>query len=609
MACVVNGHARDALALNQRAAAAQDRLIGQMFSMGSERQRLAFLATLEAKLDAFLSLVAGPLRDDPDAVHAALDLVLRRKAIAAEALAAQQEAVLGGRYPNLVARFAELGALRMRIAQRSLAGPGPDGAAAHKKTLAEWHATRDRLEAELAREVPEMHLERTLRSVDRQAVALALPEGAALVEFVRFSVYDFHAVAARDEPEWKPPRYLAFVLLAGQPGSTRMFDLGEAEPIDRMIATFRAATTGEEDTRAARDLGAAPAAPTAPAPDADGLALRAAVFDPLGPALGERTRLLVAPDGDLSRLSFEVLPSPAGRRLIDDYDVSYLGAGRDVMRFGAAASARTGDPIVVADPDFDLGGAAAGRPAEPARHSRDFSRESMHFGRLPGTRVEGECVAAMLGVAPWVDTAALETRLKACHSPRILHLATHGFFLANRAAGDAAGRRGLGAWSETAGSGQTPTAGMLNLENPLLRSGLALAGANTWCRGGAPPEGAEDGILTAEDVTGLDLTGTEMVVLSACETGLGEVRTGEGVFGLRRAFVLAGARTIVMSLWKVPDQQTQELMEDFYRRVLGGQPRAAALRAAQLALKARYPDPLYWGAFICQGDPGPLARA
>jgi CHAT domain-containing protein len=232
----------------------------------------------------------------------------------------------------------------------------------------------------------------------------------------------------------------------------------------------------------------------------------------------------------------------------------------------------------------------------------------MHFGRLPGTRVEGECVAAMLGVAPWVDTAALETRLKACHSPRILHLATHGFFLANRAAGDAAGRRGLGAWSEAAGSGQTPTTGMLNLENPLLRSGLALAGANTWCRGGAPPEGAEDGILTAEDVTGLDLTGTEMVVLSACETGLGEVRTGEGVFGLRRAFVLAGARTIVMSLWKVPDQQTQELMEDFYRRVLGGQPRAEALRAAQLALKARYPDPLYWGAFICQGDPGPLAR-
>src|SRR5207302_777118 len=144
------------------------------------------------------------------------------------------------------------------------------------------------------------------------------------------------------------------------------------------------------------------------------------------------------------------------------------------------------------------------------------------------------------------------------------------------------------------------------LENPLLRSGLALAGANTWLQGGSPPVDAEDGLLTAENVVGLDLRGTELVVLSACETGLGEVRTGEGVFGLQRAFVLAGTKTLVMSLWSVPDEQTQELMEDFYRRILAGQPRATALRDAQLALRTRYPDPFYWGAFICLGEPGPL---
>ena len=140
-------------------------------------------------------------------------------------------------------------------------------------------------------------------------------------------------------------------------------------------------------------------------------------------------------------------------------------------------------------------------------------------------------------------------------------------------------------------------------ENPLLRSGLALAGANTWRKKGSLPPEAEDGILTAEDVSGLDLLDTELVVLSACETGLGEVQTGEGVFGLRRAFVLAGAKTLVMSLWKVPDRQTQELMVDFYRRVLEGQPRAEALRQAQLAMKSKYPNPYYWGAFICQGNP------
>ena len=134
-----------------------------------------------------------------------------------------------------------------------------------------------------------------------------------------------------------------------------------------------------------------------------------------------------------------------------------------------------------------------------------------------------------------------------------------------------------------------------------------MAAANTWLEGSEPPEEAEDGLLTAEDVTGMDLLATEMVVLSACETGLGRVHVGEGVYGLRRAFVLAGAKTLVMSLWKVPDQETQELMEDFYQRLWEGQPRAEALREAQLDMKDKHPDePLYWGAFICQGDPGPL---
>jgi CHAT domain-containing protein len=165
-----------------------------------------------------------------------------------------------------------------------------------------------------------------------------------------------------------------------------------------------------------------------------------------------------------------------------------------------------------------------------------------------------------------------------------LHLATHGFFLKNQPHDPDSNR-----W-----------------ENPLLRSGLLLAGYNTWLARGEVPEEAEDGMLTAEDVTGLDLLDTELVVLSACETGLGQIHVGEGVFGLRRAFVPAGAKTLVMSLWKVPDQQTQELMVDFYQRILAGQPRAEALRQAQLALKAQYPDPYYWGAFICQGEPGPL---
>ena len=203
-----------------------------------------------------------------------------------------------------------------------------------------------------------------------------------------------------------------------------------------------------------------------------------------------------------------------------------------------------------------------------SRCSRDFKRGDYHFPRLPGTREEGEQVAGLLGIRPWLEGDALEARLKERRSPRVLHLATHGFFLTDQERDPNKESRAMEMMGAEAGSfgrlsGPLP-------ENPLLRSGLALAGAQTWLDGKPLPPEAEDGLLTAEDVAGLDLLDTELVVLSACETGLGEVRTGEGVFGLRRAFVVAGARTLVMSLWKVPDEQTRELMIDFYRRVLTG---------------------------------------
>lgn len=220
--------------------------------------------------------------------------------------------------------------------------------------------------------------------------------------------------------------------------------------------------------------------------------------------------------------------------------------------------------------------------------------------------MEGEQVAALLGVEPLLRERALEGSLKAHHSPYIFHIATHGFFFPDRQ------RTSNDEVLETLASHEGRRVGKLDqflrrgAENPLLRSGLVLTGANTWDRGGPLPPEAEDGILTSEGVSGLDLTATELVALSACQTGLGEVRIGEGVFGLRRAFVVAGAKTLIMSLWKVPDIQTQGLMVDFYQRILAGQSPADALREAQLAMKTRYPHPYYWGAFICQGDPGPL---
>jgi CHAT domain-containing protein len=229
----------------------------------------------------------------------------------------------------------------------------------------------------------------------------------------------------------------------------------------------------------------------------------------------------------------------------------------------------------------------------------------INFPALPNTRIEGELIADLLGVYPLTGSKVTDSGIKTCTSPHVLHLATHGFFLStpfedpNNQVKNA----------ETMGmfrSGIINLSSWKTLRNPLLRSGLALAGANTLAREGVLLKEFEDGILTAEDVTGMDLMNTELVVLSACDTGLGYVLNGEGVFGLRRSFVLAGARTLVMSLWKVPDKQTTELMVDFYSQMSNGQSRANALRKAQLRIKKQYPNPLYWGAFICQGNPGHL---
>jgi len=600
--CAATGREQEALTLLQEAATIDDGLIGEVFSISSERQRLAYVEFVRSRYERHLSLLLQQSRDDFSARRAALNLVLRRKGIGAEALAAQRDAVLGGGHPALKPKLQDLTALRMRIA-REMLSTHPGGSVTQGESLAELTARREALEVELARAIPELNLERALRGVDAEAVARALPANAALVEIVRLNVFDSHAVPLREEKRWKPARYFAFVLRAVAPAALTIVDLGEAEVIDKQIAAFRGSITCTSVSGQARDVESV-GGENAAAVGSVGSGLRAALFDPLLEALAGARRLFIAPDGDLTRLPFEVLPTDEGGELVESYRISYLSTGRDALRFGLSPSAAPSDAVIVADPDFDLcadpSASRSSPQADGHRQSRDLNRGNVSFTRLPGTRVEGQRIAGRMNVQPWLRGQALEAPLKARQSPRVLHLATHGFFLQDQELLVDQDRIRSGDSADPAPGGSP--------ENPLLRSGLALAGANTWLRRGHVPQEAEDGLLTAEDVSGLDLRGTELVVLSACETGLGEVRVGEGVFGLRRAFVLAGAKTLVMSLWKVPDEETQELMEDFYNRLLSGAECVDALRDAQLALKKKSGHPRSWGAFICQGDPGPLRR-
>ena len=302
-----------------------------------------------------------------------------------------------------------------------------------------------------------------------------------------------------------------------------------------------------------------------------------------------------------------MLPADDGRLLMDCYSFRCVTTGRDALRFGERSGRRPADPLVIANPDFDLGACDRRLVPPTTRESawslRQILRRYEPFQPLPGTRLAGESVAAALGVTCRQGPAALDASLrKQCRSPRVLHLATHGFFLDEERPDPNVRSRGagfIGEWDPALGR---------PLRNPLLRSGLALAGVNTWVHEGTLPEEAEDGLWTAEDVTGLDLLDTELVVLSACKTGLGEVRAGEGVFGLQRAFLVAGARALVMSLWAVPDEATRLLMQTFYARLQSGDGWSDALRTAQQTLRddPRYADPCFWGAFVCLGDPGTM---
>ncbi|MDX1523886.1 MAG: tetratricopeptide repeat protein, partial [Anaerolineae bacterium] len=516
--CAATDRPQEAIRLLTQTVAINDQTIGQMFSIGSESQRMVYLYQQSGYTNFFFSLITQYQADQSEAIQRGLDFLLRRKALGAEGLAVQRDAVLSGRYPELAAQFRQLSHLRQQIASKTLAGPGPEGLPAHQQQLTDWHSQQKTLEANLAGQIPEMNLTQKLQAINLQTVAQALPKASILVEFVRFDIVDFKAIPTQGDMQLQPARYLAFVLPAGEPDNVSMVDLGEAEPMDHLIVAYRATITGETDHRG---LFYGDEDATEQVSDLElGQKLHAVIFDPLLPTLGDCRRLFLSPDGDLSRLPFEILPTDDGHRLIDDFQISYVNAGRDVLRFGAKHTGEPTEPVVVADPDFDLAveganveaileqGAAAG-----GRRSKDLNRAGLHFGPLPGTRSEGEKIAEMLNAVTLFGPEAVESRFKQIRSPRILHIATHGFFLPDQPSEVSPDSLNTDISAQSLGRLEA------SLENPLLRSGLALAGANTWLKGGPLPAEAEDALFHGEDVTALDLLATELVVLSACETG------------------------------------------------------------------------------------------
>lgn len=559
---------------------------------GSESDRSLGALLRRGRLDELLTLFLRQHQPDQAVVAAIYDHLLTARAAVDDATAAQRAVILGGVYPSLAPRLEELARLRRQRSTLRL----HEGAGEEPATLQQLETlTRaiQGLEAQLALDIPPLAMAQRLRAVRHGDIASQLPLDSALIEYVRVEPFDFNSPPAHGELRWEPPRYLAFILTYTDRPSLTWVDLGLAGPIDNDLALFRGEQIGEVDGwRTERGLSGAYTKPRAFASTAAGGRLRRAIFDPLMDALGERSRLLLVTDGMLSWLPFEALPTVDGTYLIDRYAISHLASGRDLLRFGLIHDVTPSEPLVVAAPDFDAGLLrSSARSSDAARPDR--------FTALDGTREEGVRVAALLGVEPVLGRDATAERVRTCVSPVILHLATHGFFQPEfwSVDGMPAGEEDGEECDRLARPGPT---------DPMLRSGLAFAGANRW-RARAAVEGSpRDGILFAADVLDMNLLGTRLVVLSACESGVGLVERGVGVHGLRRAFALAGAETLIMTVWKVGDEPARLLMERFYERVLAGDARVDALRAAQRTVRERYPRPADWAGFICYGDPSPL---
>jgi CHAT domain-containing protein len=596
----------------------------------------------------------------------------------------------------------------------------------HQNLVTELQQECEQIEKQLASQVPEIQLQD--QETDRRAVALALPEGSALVEFVRFDVYDFKAY------QWQPAQYLAFVLPAQKPDAVQMILLGDAEPIERLIKVFRETMISEPRLK---DLGMRHKGqpPQQISYLEAGIKLREAIYNPILEQmnLAEYSHLIIAPDYELCLVPFGILPEE-GRLLIDHYQISYLSTGRDILRGTIETERPASPPFIMADPDFNLSRSEGFSPQKSPQKSPeglttngDESPEGLttndvikrlggeYFDPLPETGILAETIAEKLGVKPYLQQQALEPLFGRVNCPNILLIATHGYFnsgdnpyfkliqsllqcpqgeeqeilqnhpnLLNQTlincletVIDSVNKQGeinTASWlqnfipvvqqiiqnSETKNSSIPPLLsgvrgdqiqGLRNsdrfstptIDNSLMRSGLALAGANTWKLGGNLPPEAGKGFLFAQDVAVLDLWANELTILIACESGLGDVKIGEGVLGLRRAFAVSGCKTLVMSLWSVPTKASILLMNQFLDLLKSGYGRYDALIRAQEYIRSvkieelqQFPlgeeilaelvehrslmlddiknspnfqplaHPYFWAAWVCQGNTTPF---
>jgi CHAT domain-containing protein len=296
-------------------------------------------------------------------------------------------------------------------------------------------------------------------------------------------------------------------------------------------------------------------------------------WEPVQSKIGQYSTLFLSPDGVYNQLNLEAIPTPDGKYVIDNSNIVIVSNTKDLYlrKIKSKTEGSSNTATMFGNPTFYITASNGNIPS------------------LPGTEKEVAQLQVLLNNQGWktdeyTEASASEEQLKEVDSPKIFHIATHGFYTPDNTS------------DNTIGENEAE-----RTENPLLKTGLLLKGAGDLLDKTKYNYNMESGILTAYEAMNLNLDKTDLVVLSACETGLGEISNGEGVYGLQRAFLVAGAKTLIMSMFKVDDAATQKLILNFYRKWLSTGNLRQSFTDAKIELRTEYPDPIYWGAFMMIG--------
>jgi CHAT domain-containing protein len=534
-----------------------------MLARLSEPRKRALMALLQGDTERLISFQVDATPSSAPALELALTTILRRKGRIVDSMVDTQTRLRTHLTPTLQQQLDQLSHVRSELVGRLYAPAGPPAAAAaHRYEIASLRARIDELEAQLSAASDEYRTQ--VAPVTMAAVQAEIPPDAVLVEFARYHRFDPGLPQS-----WHEERYVAY--LVTRQGPPRSVALGAARPIDAAI----------DAVLAAMDSRIAIATTQAALRQLDDQLLA-----PIRAQLSGIAQLIVAPDGKLNLVPFEALVDPQGRYALDSYLVNYVSSGRDLLRLALPQRARS-SAVLIAGPDYG--------PVP-----RSSGPDQLTFPQLAGAAAEATDLQRYFPTAAVTGKKATKAALARLSGPAILHIATHGFYgwRAGLARATSPGPATRGPWIDPLRGTRALPSPAHDVSDGLDQAGLAMADAN---RGSA-------GIVTAREIAGFDWTGTQLVVLSASETGVGAVAPGDGVYGLRRALVLAGTASQLVSLWNIADASARALMRDYYAALRKGVGRAEALRRAKRRLLQQpgHTHPFYWAAFIAAGDWRPV---